>query len=305
MAALARRWSARDQGGSHTYPDRAKEDPVRADPKVAAMVLLAASVLGVGEGVPQAKPIPAEVRATLDTLRKKFVGAARDMGAVGYAMHSEVSKHREAMDELLEYSRGSEENRDRLAACLLADLGAFAERYRPGVSIDAEVLARRTYAVGSAPDSGLGIEACLLLETARDAGSAPFTRHSLGALYEVVKALAYLDEQRILHRRPEQKAQMEREQRANGGHLTCRGAEIAWACEVFLCDAHLAKPAYLPKPIREVLGEYWEWRRMALLRGGSEYGLDISQMNRTMEYVQRVIWSLPASDTGMAERRGQ
>ncbi|MBI3921422.1 MAG: hypothetical protein HY318_08410 [Armatimonadetes bacterium] len=236
--------------------------------------------------------IPVLIQNALQQLRLSFHGM---WDLEPHLMQKEVERNKSTINILLTYSKSFEENSRTLADNLLARLGNYAERFKPGKEIDENTLRTRSYVVGKEPDHGLNIDAYLLLELAKQKRSIAFTKRALSTLYGVVLACSYLAEKRTLNRTPGSEQEIDREKREMGGFGTKLGAEIAWYCEMFMVDQHLSDEPFLPQSAMDVVIDFWRWRKEIMVKKGRPYCLELVHQQRTMAYVKKLIDALPSS----------
>jgi len=264
--------------------------------------LVVALACSCAQTAPGGVALPPEIEAALDRLKD----AASDSPGFlsGGSMESYLRTNKPFMRPLLEYAKVSDDNPEMLAEYVLASQEAFARRFAPGSHLDDEVVARTTYDRGTAPEYGLTIEAYLLLQMAELRRSASFLRRVLTVLHEVVLAMSYLSEQRILHRQLVSPEEIERQKRGHGGMLpTSMGDQVVWYCEQFMTRQAVFSSGYLPETALAVIANYQRWRSGAVARAAPAGLLPVLHQHTIMSYVKALAEALPESEAG--EGRGK
>ena len=270
----------------------------------ASLVVALALACSCAQTAPGGVALPPEIEAALNRL-KAAAWDDDDMGfGSGGAMESHLRRNKPFMRPLLEYAKVSDHNLEGLAEYVLASQMAFARRFAPGSHLDNEVVTRTTYDKGSEPEYGLSIEAYLLLQMAELRRSASFLRRVLTVLHEVVLAMSYLSEQRILHRQLVSPEEIERQKRGHGGMLpTSMGDQVVWYCEQFMTRQAVFSSGYLPETALAVIANYQRWRSGAVARAAPAGLLPVLHQHTIMSYVKALAEALPESEAG--EGRGK
>jgi hypothetical protein len=244
---------------------------------------------------------PANLDDALTQLSRSFEAAKwRGTSSVETSLHRNfqltIDANRGPIETLLAPAATSPAYASDLAGRLLSPLHAYAERFRPGSTIDDSVLGRTTFAMGETYDYGLELRAYLLLQLVKQQRSAALAREVFAAFDETIRADSYLCVQRTLYWHREETefdvaAALAREREEFGGENPGPvGSQLAALCEAFLTHLYLSdEPAYLPSPAMDRVEAYWQWRKETMVTDNSPDWLRHRHMYATVNCIRDLV----------------
>jgi hypothetical protein len=238
------------------------------------------------------EPLPSAVAEKLTALQTYFPGSPDP--ADPRSMEGLIARFSADIEPVLAYGKQSSAAADAVAARLLGEIATFNNRFKPGSAIDEALLSKTVFVRGEIPWQGINVDAYLLLELARQTGSAARTKEALSAISDYGKACSYFFESSILHEQPDLAAEVAREKQETGGCGATPIAEAAWACESFMTQAYLTDAFASHPSAQAVVNEYWQWRKATIVEQGSGTWLPTRYQHTTLSYARKLADALPA-----------